>query len=91
MHLAELSTSRVPLCSSNGRSAAPGPSSELSEELAVGVEPAALDVRVAPSTRDRSCLTFVSHHQPPNVVGKTLMVPRLSEPRFGVSNFEASK
>ena len=28
------------------------------------------------STRaSRSCLTFVSHHQPPNVVGKTLMVP----------------
>ena len=30
------------------RRTAPGPSSELSEELAVGVEPAALDVRVAP-------------------------------------------
>jgi hypothetical protein len=29
------------------------------------------------STRDRrSCLTFVSDHQPPNVVGKTLMIPR---------------
>jgi hypothetical protein len=41
------------------------------------------------STRDRrSCLTFVSDHQPPNVVGKTLMIP-VYQRLFGVSdNFD---
>ena len=45
----------------------------MSEELVVGVEPAALDVRAAPrvSSRARRRGAFVAGHQPPDVVGET--------------------
>ena len=67
----------VPLCLSSGwagvvelRSAGPG--SDLSEELVVGVEPAALDVRVAPECPPGPAAKRCSSadHESPNPVGQ---------------------
>jgi hypothetical protein len=85
-----LSTSRLPLRSSSGRSTAPGPRMSYPKSSRPGLsQPRWMSESPRVSTRDRrSCLTFVSDHQPPNVVGKTLMIP-VYQRLFGVSdNFD---
>ena len=48
-----------------------GSGSDFSEELVLGVEPAALDCRVAPGVlRARCSADFVADHDPPNMVSK---------------------